>query len=82
MSELWNECKHEWEAQRVENNFGWVTEDVCIHCGSIGIVSEKPDESGFYQIVAKPWAKIYNLDEYRKRKEQQNVKETERITGK
>lgn len=64
------DCKHEWQAQKVENHWGWVMEDVCAHCGSIGVLSEKPDENGFYQIVAKPWAKIFDLNAYRKRKEQ------------
>jgi hypothetical protein len=76
----WKTCKHEWEAVPKHSGFGIVHQDECLHCGSIGILAEMPNERGFYEIIAQPWGEVIYLDEYRKRKVEKDV-ETKKIAS-
>ena len=72
MSDNWKTCKHEFEPVPRHSEFGVVYEDECIHCGSIGVLSDVPDENGMFYLVAQPQAEIFDLDAYRARKASSN----------
>lgn len=76
MGELMSECKHEWHEKGSYNEVGLFFRDECALCGRIGMLSLVPDEKGIYKIVAKPMASVSNLNDFRKRKEGENVKTT------
>lgn len=65
----WKTCSHKWTPVEKLSEFGIVYQDECEHCGCIGVLAEKPDEKGVYQIVAQPMADVISLCEYRKRRE-------------
>jgi hypothetical protein len=61
-------CKHKWIQVPKHSMYGVVHQDECEHCGSIGVLSEKPDENGFYQIIPQPFAEVIDLNEYREKR--------------
>lgn len=78
----WKNCDHKWDSVPKHSAFGLVHQDECTKCGSIGVLSKVPNEQGFFQIVAQPWATIISLDEYRKRKVKQDEQETSKSASK
>lgn len=69
----WRTCNHKWKDVVDSNEF--FVRDECEHCGSIGQITNEPDGEGYYKIVAKPWADVIDINEYRKRKEANEPKE-------
>lgn len=69
MQAKWKTCQHNWISVPHHSVYGVVHQDECSECGCIGVISNQPDESGFYQIVAQPMADVIDLNEFRKRKE-------------
>ena len=69
-----NGCKHEWESVKKVSNYGTVHQDECVNCGCIGVLSNEPNEAGYFEIVALPMAKVIDLNEFRKRKGLENGK--------
>ena len=67
----WKTCQHNWVAVPKYSEFGLVHQDECTECGCIGVLADKPDEHGMYQIVAQPMAEVISLCEYRKRRQEE-----------
>lgn len=75
----WKTCNHKWEAVPKYSEFGLVHQDECTECGCIGVLADKPDDSGLYQIVAQPMAEVIDFMEYKRRKEQSNEQEQDAV---
>ena len=69
----WKTCQHNWVSVPVVSMYGTVHQDECTECGCLGVLADKPDENGFYQIVAQPMAEVIDFMAYKKRKEEANV---------
>ena len=71
----WKTCPHNFQPVAKFSEFGLVHQDECTECGCIGVLADKPDENGFYQIVAQPMAEVIDFMEFKRRKEQANEQE-------
>jgi len=61
-------CKHKWIQVTKRSMYGVVYQDKCKYCGSIGVLSEKPDENGFHHIVPhQPFAEVIDLNQHREK---------------
>lgn len=75
----WKTCNHQFVPVEVNSMFGTVFQDECTECGCIGVLADKPNEEGFYPIVAQPMAEVIDLMEYKRRKEQSNEQEQDAV---
>lgn len=69
----WKTCQHNWVAVSKYSMFGLVHQDECTECGCIGVLADKPDENGLYQIIAQPMAEVISLCDYRRRREEERA---------
>lgn len=61
------ECKHDWKMVPAASSGQF--RDECSNCGCVGEVDWKNPVNGFYQIKARPLAKVLDFAEFKKRRE-------------
>ena len=75
----WKTCNHIFAPVEKISDFGVVYQDECTECGCIGVLADKPNEQGLYQIVAQPMAEVIDFMEFKRRKEQSNEQEQDAV---
>lgn len=70
----WKTCKHNWQAVAKHSEFGTVFQDECTNCGCVGILADKPNEQGIWEIVAQPMAEVIDFQAFKQRKGVSNGK--------